>query len=108
MFSTLDQYLDYKFLQKHKKFMIYTPTQNYVCTVFSVYSIGIDEETKNIKNLDFDATIEYYKKTSKYAMEGIGKVNKIVKLSTCSYLNNHVTPTNQRYYVIAKVETINN
>ncbi len=106
MFSTLDQYLDYKFLQEHNKFVIYTSKQNYECTIFSVYSIGIAEETNNTKNLNFNQKVEYYKMTSKYSIKNIGDVTKIVKLSTCSYLNNHARPTNQRYYIVAKLEEI--
>jgi len=41
---------------------------------------------------------------SKYPIENVGEIKKIIKLSTCSYLNKHTTPTDQRYYIIAKLE----
>ena len=43
---------------------------------------------------------------SKYSVDDIGNIEKIIKLSTCSYINNHTRPTNQRYYIIAKLEKI--
>ena len=56
---------------------------------------------------DFEEEVDYYKKASLYsAEENIGEIKKIVKLSTCSYLNNHTTPTDQRYYIVAKLEII--
>ena len=64
------------------------------------------QEENNIKLLDFENEIEYYKKTSKYSIDNIGEIKKIIKLSTCSYINNHTTPTDQRYYVIAKLEKV--
>ena len=51
--------------------------------------------------------INYYKKASKYSVDNVGEIKKIVKLSTCSYLNNHTTPTEQRYYIVAKLEKVN-
>ena len=92
-----------KFLEEHSNFKIYTKSNTYKATVFSFYSIGIDEEENNIKLLDVNKEIEYYKRKSNY---DIGEVKKVVKLSTCSYLSNHTTPTNQRYYLIAKLEKI--
>ena len=106
MFSELDKYMKENFFYKRSKFEIYTKGQNYKATVFSCYSTNVYQEEKYIKTLDFDEKVEYYKKASKYSMENIGKVKKIVKLSTCSYLNNHTTPTNQRYYIVAKLEEI--
>lgn len=106
MFSELGQYMKKEFFEKHLGFEIYTKNQNYKATVFSCYSIGINIEENNIKQLNFKEEIEYYKKSSVYSIENIGKIEKIVKLSTCSYLNNHVTPTDQRYYIIAKIEPV--
>ena len=106
MFSELSKYMDENFYYEHSNFEIYTKNQNYKATIFSCYSIGVDEEERNIKLLDFKEQVEYYKKASKYSVENIGEVKKIVKLSTCSYLNNHTTPTNQRYYIIAKLEEV--
>ena len=43
------------------------------------------EEEENIKLLDFEEEVDYYKRASKYsAEENIGEIKKIVKLSTCS------------------------
>lgn len=107
MFSQLDKYMDKEFFYEHSKFEIYTENQNYRAILLSSYSIGVNEEESNIKSLDFNGEVDYYKKASKYPIEDIGKIEKIVKLSTCSYLNNHTTPTNQRYFIIAKLEEIN-
>lgn len=106
MFSELDKYMDQEFLNEHLTFKIYTQNQNYEAKVFSCYSIGVSEEERNIKLLNFEEEIEYYKKSSKYKIDNIGEIKKIVKLSTCSYLNNHTTPTNQRYYIVANLEKV--
>ncbi len=106
MFSELAKYMNEEFLKEHSSFKIYTKNQNYKATIFSCYSIGITEEENNIKSLDFKEEIEYYKKVSKYFIEDIDKIEKIVKLSTCSYLNNHTTPTEKRYFIVAKLEKI--
>ena len=107
MFSELSKYMKKDFLYKHKYFTIYTKDHTYQATIFSCYSIGIDDEEKNIKLLNFEEEVDYYKKASLYsAEENIGEIKKIVKLSTCSYLNNHTTPTDQRYYIVAKLEII--
>lgn len=103
MFSTLDNYLDKDFFYSHLNIKIYTPTQNYQGIVFSAYSIGIEDETNNIKNLDFKEKIEYYKSASKYNVESIENIDKIIKLSTCSYINAKIRPTNQRYYIVANI-----
>lgn len=107
MFSELGKYMNEEFLNAHLNFEIYTKNANYKATIFSCYSIGVNKEDNNIKLLDFQKEIEYYKKASKYSIYNIGKIEKIVKLSTCSYLNNHTTPTDQRYYIIAKLEKTN-
>lgn len=106
MFSNLSKYMNEEFFYKHLNFEIYTKNQNYKAKVFSCYSIGVNEEDSNIKLLDFKEEVEYYKKISKYSLDNITGIEKVVKLSTCSYLNNHTTPTNQRYYIIAKLEKI--
>lgn len=106
MFSELSKYIEKEFFYEHSTFDIYTKNQNYKATIFSYYSIGINIEENNIKPLDFKEKIEYYKNSSIYSTENIGEIEKIVKLSTCSYLNNHTTPTNQRYYIIAKLEEV--
>lgn len=106
MFSQLAKYMNEEFFYKHPNFEIYTENQNYRARVFSCYSIGVNDDENNIKSLDFKEEIEYYKKSSKHCIEDIGEIEKIVKLSTCSYLNNHTTPTNQRYYIIASLEKL--
>ena len=106
MFSILDKYMDEDFLYTHQKFKIYTPNENYEATIFSVYSIGVNTESNNIKQLNFDERIDYYKKASKITIKVDKKITKIVKLSTCSYLNTKTSPTDQRYYIIAYLETI--
>lgn len=105
MFSELDKYMNKDFFDKHKYFEIYTEECNYKATIFSCYSIGVNQEENNIKLLRFEDEIEYYKNKSKIkSEENIGEIKKIVKLSTCSYINNHTVPTDQRYYIIAKIE----
>ena len=106
MFSTLDKYMDENFLYTHQKFKIYTPNENYEATIFSVYSIGVNTESNNIKKLNFDERIDYYKKASKITIKSDKEITKIVKLSTCSYLNAKTSPTDQRYYIIAYLESI--
>lgn len=107
MFSELGKYMNKEFFDKHSSFEIYTKNQNYKATVFSCYSIGINKEENNIKLLDFEEQVEYYKKASKYSVDNVSEIKKIVKLSTCSYLNNHTTPTDQRYCIVAKLEKVN-
>lgn len=101
MFSELGNYLKKDFFYTHNKIKIYTPKGNYEGIIFSAYSISIDIENNNIKSLDFDERLDYYKNTSKYKVDIDSNVNKIIKLSTCSYINAKVTPTDQRYYIIA-------
>ena len=106
MFSILGKYLDKDFLNSHINFKIYTPTVDYNCTIFAAYSIGVETESNNIKQLDFNERIKYYKKTSKYSLDNADNITKIVKLSTCSYINAKTSPTNQRYYIIASIVPI--
>lgn len=106
MFSNISKYMNEQFFKEHSTFNIYTKNQNYIAKVFSVYSIEVNTEENNIKNLSFDEEIEYYKNTSKYFIDNIGEIKKIVKLSTCSYLGNHTTPTNQRYFLVASLEKV--
>lgn len=107
MFSELDKYMDRKFLEEHLSIEIYTENQNYKATIFSCYSIGANTEENNIKLLDFNDEIEYYKNKSKHSISDVGEIEKILKLSTCSYLNNHTIPTDQRYFIVAKLEKVN-
>lgn len=103
MFSDLGKYLNKDFLNSHFNFKIYTPTCNYEARIFSVYSIGVETESNNIKSLNFEDRIEYYKKASEYNIEIDSNIKKIVKLSTCSYLNATTIPTDQRYYIVANL-----
>ena len=103
MFSQLSNYLDNDFLYSHRNIKIYTPIQNYIGTIFSCYSIGIENEDSNIKSLDFNEKIKYYKSKSKIKIKYTDEINKIIKLSTCSYINARTHPTNQRYYIIANL-----
>ena len=59
-----------------------------------------------LKLLNFDERVKYYKNISKYKIEYNENINKIVKLSTCSYLNAKTRPTDQRYYIIASLNPI--
>lgn len=106
MFSDLSKYYNKEFLNSHLKFKIYTPICDYEATVISVYSIGIETENNNIKSLNFDEKIQYYKKNSRYDIDNNEEINKIVKLSTCSYINAKTTPTDQRYYIVANLKNI--
>lgn len=106
MFSELGKYLDKDFLYSHRNIEIYTEEINYKATVFSCYSIDVNVEENNIKELDFAKEIEYYKKASVYKTEDIGKIDKVIKLCTCSYLNTNRRPTNKRYYIVAKIEIL--
>lgn len=106
MFSTLDKYMDEDYLYTHQKFKIYTPNENYEATIFSVYSIGVNTEADNIKELNFDEKINYYKKASEINIRVDKEITKIVKLSTCSYINARTSPTDQRYYIIAYLDII--
>lgn len=103
MFSNLGKYLNKDFLDSHSKIKIYTPECNYEGIIFSVYSIGIETESNNIKSLSFDERINYYQKASKYNMKNNVEICKIVKLSTCSYINSRTRPTDQRYYILANI-----
>lgn len=107
MFSILGNYLNKDFLFSHQKIKIYTPSKNYEGIIFSSYSIGIGTEKNNISNLSFDKRIEYYKNSSKVNVDNVKTSNKIIKLSTCSYINNRTRPTEQRYYIVATLNEIN-
>lgn len=107
MFSILGKYLDKDFLLSYQKIKIYTPNKNYEGMIFSAYSIGIGTEKNNISNLSFDERIEYYKTSSKVKIDNVNIRNKIIKLSTCSYINSRTRPTDQRYYIVATLNEIN-
>lgn len=103
MFSSLGKYLDNDYLYAHQNIKIYTPKGNYKGFIFSAYSIGFDNESNNVKQLGFCERIEYYRNASKHFIQDIDISNKIIKLSTCSYINANTSPTDQRYYIIASI-----
>lgn len=103
MFAGIQNFMNEEFFYNHQTFKIYTKATIYDAKVFSIYSIGVAEESKNIKNLSFEETIEYYIKQSRFKIDDLETPTNIVKLSTCSYLNNKARPTNQRYYLIASL-----
>ncbi len=107
MFSILGNYLNENFLYTHQNIKIYTPEKNYEGAIFSAYSIGIVTEKNNISNFDYDKRIEYYKKASKIDVNNVDITDKIIKLSTCSYINSRTRPTDQRYYIVATLNEIN-
>lgn len=107
MFSLLGNYLDKDFLFAHQKINIFTPTCDYEGIIFSAYSIGIEKEKSNISNLNYEERIEYYRNSSKIQINNVNITDKIIKLSTCSYLNSKTRPTDQRYYIIATLNKIN-
>lgn len=106
MFAELSEYMNEDFFNSHRDFYIYTPTENYIAKIFSVYSITESIEKNNLKLLDFDGKIDYYKTQSKYKVNSIEQVDKIVKLSTCSYLNTKKRTTDKRLYIIASIENL--
>ena len=101
MFSTLDRYMNQEYFYSHLKLHIYTPKIEYSGEIFSAYSIAFDKENSNIKELDFEERLEYYNNASKFRVQRNTGTKKIVKLSTCSYINAKTRPTDQRYYIIA-------
>ena len=106
MFSELSKYLQEDFFYSNNTFEIYTPECNYEAIIFSAYSIGVQEEENNIKSLSFEEKINYYKSKSKYDVSDVNDIEKIVKLSTCSYLNCKNKKTDQRYYIIARLKIL--
>lgn len=106
MFSILGNYLNTNFLKEHQIIKIYTENKNYIATIFSCYSIGVNEESKNIRKLSYEDRISYYKSKSNIDIGNIDDTGKIIKLSTCSYINAKTTPTDQRYYVVAMMKEV--
>lgn len=94
MFSLLGNYLNEDYLYSHQNIKIYTSEKNYKGVIFSAYSIGIGTEKNNISNLNYEERISYYKKSSKVNVNNVDITNKIIKLSTCSYINSRTRPTN--------------
>ncbi len=104
MFSDLSKYMNKNFFNENNTIEIYTEKQNYIGTIFSCYSIGIETEERNIKSLSFNEEIQYYKNMSVHNTDNIENIEKVIKLSTCSYINNHSSPTNQRYFIVANLK----
>ena len=88
MFSEIENFMNKEFFNNHQTFKIYTKSDIYDAKIFSIYSIEVNEESKNIKNLSFNECIEYYKTQSKIKVENQDIPQNIIKISTCSYLNN--------------------
>ena len=107
MFATLAKYINKSFLVNNSKFYIYTKENTYEGHIFVAYSKGVNEEKESIKSLSFDERIEYYKKQGHYFKKIENNIDKIVKLTTCSYINARTSPTDQRYYIIAGIKIIN-
>ena len=103
MFSEIENFLNKEFFNNHQTFKIYTKSKTYDAKIFSIYSIEENKESNNIKNLKFNECIEYYKTQSKFKVENQDIPQNIIKISTCSYLNNKEQPTNQRYYLVASL-----
>ena len=106
MFSLLGNYLNRDFLFSHQKVKIYMSDVNYEGLIFSAYSIGIGKEKNNISDLSFEKRVNYYQKASQVKVDNVEISDKIIKLSTCSYINAKTRPTDQRYYIIATLEKI--
>lgn len=106
MFANLSNYLNQDFFLNHKKIYIYTKQKTYEGEIFSAYSKGVKEEENSIKSLDLNQKIEYYKNQSTYRQNTEINNKKIVKLITCSYLNAKVSPTDQRYYILAFIKEV--
>ena len=106
MFSLLGNYLNEDYLYSHQNIKIYTSEKNYKGVIFSAYSIGIGTEKNNISNLNYEERISYYKKSSKVNVNNVDITNKIIKLSTCSYINSRTRTTNKRYYIVETLKEI--
>lgn len=106
MFATLAKYINKDFLANNSKFYIYTKANTYKGHIFVAYSKGVKEEKEAIKSFNLAERVKYYKKQGEYFEKLENNVDKIVKLTTCSYINARTSPTDQRYYVIAEMVKI--
>lgn len=115
MFANLAKYINKDFFENNSKIYIYTKEETFEGNIFAVYSKGVNEEKEAIKKLNLADKLEYYKKESvnsgKIESVNLDKIennaNKIIKLTTCSYINAKTNPTDQRYYVIANMQKNN-
>ena len=107
MFATLAKYINKDFLANNSKFYIYTKENTYEGHIFAAYSKGVDHDKGSIIKLGIDERIEYYKNQGDHLKKIENNIDKIVKLTTCSYINARTSPTDQRYYIIAEMKIIN-
>lgn len=107
MFAKLENYINKSFLTNNSKLYIYTKENTYEGHIFTAYSKGVNEEKEAIKSLNLAERVEYYKNMGESSEKTENNIDKIVKLTTCSYINARTSPTNQRYYVIAEMIKIN-
>lgn len=103
MFANLANYLNQDFFKEHTKILIYTKDITYEGEILSAYSKGVEEEKNAIKSLNLSEKIEYYKNQGFNSKSITSNANKIIKLTTCSYINTNTNPTDQRYFVIAQL-----
>ena len=107
MFAGLSGFMNKDFFQKNSKIYIYTKDAIYQGNIFAIYSKNEDEENNNTKNLNLTEKLDYYKKQSINYKNLEIECEKVIKLITCSYTNAKTNPTDQRYYVIAKMKKVN-
>ena len=107
MFASLSKFMNKDFFENNSKVFIYTKDAIYEGNFFAVYSKNENEENDNIKNLNLTEKLDYYKKQSINYKNLEIDFEKIIKLITCSYINAKTNPTDQRYYLIAKMKKVN-
>jgi len=107
MFSTLKNYMNKEFFNEHRHLYIYTSTGDYEGIIFSAYSYNVFAEEENIKELDFRNRVNYYHNNSIHSNSfELEDINKIVKLTTCAYIDPKLNPTPDRYFIIATLISI--
>ena len=72
----------------------------------NLYYLKHNFNKKYNSKLNYEGRISYYKSKSNIDTKNIDDTGKIIKLSTCSYINAKTTPTDQRYYVIAMMKEV--
>lgn len=87
MFGQLDRYRKKSFFEKHPTFLLYTPRQDYACTVFSCYRT---EDASEVYRMDwkdggeYSAFLERIKAASAYDTGvSVFPGDKVLTLSTC-------------------------
>lgn len=106
MFGTLKNYMDRDFYNTHSTIYIYTPNANYEGKIFSVFSRNIFKVENELRTLNFNERIDYYKSNSIYQDLDENNTDKIVRLMTCSYINARTNPTEERYYIIVSLKKV--